>query len=216
MELKAVIFDLDGTVVADELVWGNAFRDVLEGVGIWLSAKYPHKGGIGISENWPLLIEKYNINTKRSIGQLTELTVDAFFDRLNEVEVKKGFFKFSSDLLINDVKRILATSSTDHIAKRIIAALNLQNEFEAIVTGSDVKEKKPDPEIFLKACAKANVEPEEALVIEDSEAGFEAAHKAGMKVIAIRVNKGRNVDESKADRVVKDFTELSYEKLSLM
>ncbi len=213
MELKAVIFDLDGTVVADELAWGLAFQDVLERVGVWVSTKYPHRGGIGIEENWPLLIEKYKIKTKKSVSLLTELTIDAFFDHLGEVEVKKGFFDFSRDLLVNDVQRILATSSVDFVAKRIISAMNLQNEFDVIVTGNEVQEKKPNPEIFLKACKKADVDPTEALVIEDSEAGFEAAHKAGLKVIGIRVNKQRNVDETKADMMVKDFTQLSYEKL---
>src|SRR5258706_4515279 len=147
----------------------------MESLGAYIRTDYPHQGGSGLEENWPLLLEKYNIKTKKSVSMLTERTIDAFFDHLGEIEVKKGFFELSRELLINDVKRVLATSSTKEVVTRMITALNLQNEFDEMVTGSEVHQKKPDPEIFIKACAKVKVEPEEALVIEDSEAGFKAA-----------------------------------------
>ncbi|MFQ9372576.1 MAG: HAD family hydrolase [Faecalibacillus intestinalis] len=57
--------------------------------------------------------------------------------------------------------------------------------FNGIVCGSEVEHGKPAPDIFLKACDKLNVEPEEALVLEDSEAGIQAASEAKISVICI-------------------------------
>ena len=74
MKLSAVIFDLDGTVVADEDEYGEAFARVLKKLGVIVDSEYPHVGGIGVRENWPIFIKKYNIKTDKTIEELTLLT----------------------------------------------------------------------------------------------------------------------------------------------
>jgi len=82
-----------------------------------------------------------------------------------------------------------------------------------MTTGEEVKHKKPDPEIFLLTAQKLGIDPENCLVIEDTEAGIKAAKDAGMSVMAIaRDNKHAKLLE-KARKVIYDYGELSPDML---
>ena len=97
----------------------------------------------------------------------------------------------------------------------ILDGLDLRKYFQAVVTAADVKEGKPNPEIFLKSAEKLNVAPENCLVFEDAIGGFEAAHRAGMKSIGIAtVNSIEDI--LRLDSVVEahdDFTNLKPQEL---
>ncbi|HWR53559.1 MAG TPA: HAD-IA family hydrolase, partial [Bryobacteraceae bacterium] len=75
--------------------------------------------------------------------------------------------------------------------------------FQALVSAEDVRDGKPDPEVFLTAAHRLNVPPARAIVVEDAPAGVEAAHRAGMRCIG--VESGRKLD---ADLVVPSIKAL--------
>ncbi|EGU65239.1 HAD hydrolase, family IA, variant 3 domain protein [Streptococcus parasanguinis SK236] len=79
----------------------------------------------------------------------------------------------------------LATSSIESRARMILDSNGILSLFDHLVFAKDVKRSKPYPDIFLKACSDLNVLPENCLVLEDSEAGIEAAYRAGIPVICI-------------------------------
>jgi len=79
----------------------------------------------------------------------------------------------------------LATMSHCEQAAQVIAALQLQGEFDFVATRDDVHHGKPDPEIYLLVAAELKVAPQSCLVVEDSPAGVEAATRAGMRVVAV-------------------------------
>ena len=79
----------------------------------------------------------------------------------------------------------LATSSVESRARMILDSNGILSLFDHLVFAKDVKRSKPYPDIFLKACSDLNVLPESCLVLEDSEAGIEAASRAGISVICI-------------------------------
>ena len=83
-------------------------------------------------------------------------------------------------------KLAVASSSPRKIINRVLEAANLNQTFDEIISAADgdVKRGKPEPDIFLKAAQKLESEPEECLVIEDSQTGLEAAKRAGMKTLA--------------------------------
>ena len=80
---------------------------------------------------------------------------------------------------------IVATSSHKDRAERILNQHNVLQYIDDIVCGDEVKRGKPFPDIFLKACEKLQVSHQEALVLEDSEAGIQAAYDAHIPVICI-------------------------------
>ena len=206
---SAVIFDLDGTVIADEDEYGEAFGKVLKGLGVKVSSEYPHTGGIGVKENWPLLLKKYKIKTEKSIEELTKETQDAYLATLSQVEVKPGFQDFVGELKKEGILTALATSNAWWMTETILEKLDLEKFFDCITTGEEVAFKKPDPDIFLITADKVGVEREDCVVIEDSRAGVQAAHKAGMKVIGVFRNKSHSEELKEADLLVEDFRHLS-------
>jgi HAD superfamily hydrolase (TIGR01509 family) len=214
MTISAVIFDLDGTVLTNEEEYGAAFRSVLRLLGKRVDKKYPHVRGIGVKENWQLLLSKYKIRTNKTLEELTLETQNEFLKRLGTVTFKKGFEKFIKDLKDSGILVALATSNAWWVVDEISEVLPINHYFDIITTGEEVEYKKPDPDLFLITSEKLGVESGKCLVIEDSAPGIEAAHRAGMRVVGI-VRDGKNRQELKeADMVIESFYDLSSKILS--
>ena len=136
----------------------------------------------GIAE---LIYKEYgeDFDIKNTIKEVHDY-MDKIFENKG-VPLKKGLFDLLKYLKEHDYKTIVATSSqryrVDYIFK--LAGLNLY--FDDSICGDEVIRGKPDPEIFLKACQKLDVKPSETIVLEDSEAGINAAFNAAIKVICI-------------------------------
>ena len=212
--ISAVIFDLDGTVLANEDEYGVAFTRVLKKLGKNADSDYPHIGGIGVRENWPQLLSKYKIRTKKTVEELTKETQDAYLNQLNKVELKPGFVLFAGDLRENGIKTALATSNDWWIMNEVFNALKLNNFFDVTTTGEEVASKKPAPDLFLITADKLGIAPEECLVIEDSKAGIEAAHSAGMKTIGIARDDEHAHTLKGANEVVFNYSELSLARIN--
>ena len=75
--------------------------------------------------------------------------------------------------------------------------------FDAVADGNDIKNSKPDPEVFFKAAEKLGIEPCDCLVVEDADAGVEAALNAGMEILAV----GSAAANNKATYAFKDLKE---------
>lgn len=213
MKINAVIFDLDGTVIASEDQWGEAFNRVLRRLGVESDSIYPHQGGIGIEENWPIFIRKYNIKTDKSVFELGVETIAEYYKLIPKVTLKEGFLDLVQELRKKDIKIALATSSTWEITERVFDSLDIEKYFDSVTTGEEVIYKKPDPAIFQIACEKLGVLPENAVVFEDSSAGVAAAVTAGLKVVAIARNKNQILDLKNADMIIDDFSSVKVEDL---
>ncbi len=93
-----------------------------------------------------------------------------------------------------------------------LALIGLRDRFHAIITAEDVSHGKPDPEVFLKAAGRLGVAPERSVVFEDALVGIEAAHRGGMKVVAVATT--NSIDLLKdADLAVHRLDELTIERL---
>jgi len=214
MIISAVIFDLDGTILNNEDEYGRAFRKVLASLGKKIDKKYPHTQGIGVKENWPVLLAKYNIKTKKTIEELTRATQDAYLAQLSDVNFVKGFENFVDKLKDSGIKVALATSNSWWIVDEVSENLNLDEIFNVITTAEEAVYNKPDPEIFLLTADKLGYEPKECLVIEDAVAGIEAAKRAGMKVVGIARDSKHANDLKEADLVVTDYAQISAQKIA--
>jgi len=135
---------------------------------------------------------------------------------LNRVNFKKGTERFIGELKESGIKVALATSNAWWIVEEVSDVFPLEDLFEIITTGEEVEFKKPDPDLFLVTAQKLGAEPSGCLVIEDSEAGIEAAQRAGMKVIGITDNPKHAEVLKNADMVVKDYYDLSPEKITAL
>lgn len=99
---------------------------------------------------------------------------------------KKGLIELLTYLEENNIKKCVASSSSNSYVQNLISTIGIPFKFDAIVGGDEVKNAKPDPEVFLRAASYAGVSSEHCLVLEDSKFGTMAASFAGMHRIFIK------------------------------
>lgn len=214
MQFSAAIFDLDGTVIDSEWVWGEAIRRILKQLGVKEKRKYPQIGGIGVPANWKILVESYRLGDALDIRGLTERTFEEFIKLIPQIKAMPGFFELAEKLKEKGIKLGLATSTESRIVEKVFENLPIENLFDSVTTGDEVKNRKPAPDLFLKAAEKLGVHPEHGLVFEDAPSGVEAARRAGMKVVALARDAEYAKQLNGADLVVKNFEEFLLKEKS--
>ncbi len=216
MEISAVIFDLDGTVIGDEDEYGLAFGEILKDLGVEVASLYPHVGGIGVKENWRIFLKKFKIKTKKSLDELALETQRAYLKRLWDVDTKAGFSNFIYRLRQSNILTALATSNEWWVVEEIIDKLRLESYFDTITTSEEVILNKPSPDIFQITADKLGAESGCCIVIEDSKAGIDAAHNAGMKAIGL-VRDSEHAQKLKgADLLIENYFDLSIDQLKVL
>jgi len=126
---------------------------------------------------------------------------------MDHTEILPGIDDILHYLKLNKIPFSLGSASKN--ARLILETLDLLDLFDAIVDGNDVSIAKPDPEVFLIAAQKLGVQPDNCIVIEDAQAGVEAANKAQMVSVGI----GDKKVLSEADYVFNSTSELTIDFL---
>lgn len=127
----------------------------------------------------------------------------------NHVPKKDGLDELLQYLKTHGYKTIVATSSARVRVDEILKNAEIVDYFDDSICGDEVKHGKPDPEIFLTACQKLGVTPDEALVLEDSEAGILAAYNGRIDVICVPDMKYPEPDyASKATKIVDSLKDV--------
>ncbi len=110
-----------------------------------------------------------------------------YFDKYKDFKLplKKGVFELLNYLKNNNKKIALASSSPNYLVKKELEAQGLLKYFDLIITGDMVLKSKPEPDIYLKAVEKLNVNPDKLYVIEDSFNGVKSATNANLKTIMV-------------------------------
>jgi HAD superfamily hydrolase (TIGR01509 family) len=207
--IRAFIFDNDGVVINSEPIIFEATARVFASHGIHLLREDVQEG-IGAGS-------KYVENPRKKYGLLhvtpEELMIarEKEFRRLASDSLRPfpGFFSLMQRLKTKCIRTALASSAaTDVIYHNLLLAGIDAQLFDTIVDSTRIKNKKPAPDIFLEAASNLELSPNECLVIEDSPPGIEAAHRAGMKVVAISTSLPR-MFLSQSDYIVDSVEELS-------
>ena len=203
--MKAVIFDLDGTLINNEWIYDRAYCEVLKKLNISCE-QLNHTPGIGLEENWKRMIKDLSIN--RASAELAKQTRNIYLQNLGEVKLRDGARELIFHLKRRQTLAILATSTTRDVATQVLHQIDAENLFDFTVFGDEVEHKKPAPDIFLKAMDKAGLLPREAIVIEDSAAGVEAGKEAGAKVIALKTDWYTRDQLFRADFIADNFDQI--------
>lgn len=183
---KAVIFDMDGLMIDSERVTYNEYVKKLEQLGHYDFTEELYRNCLGKNKQGicQVFIDHYGEDFP-----MTEVWNDVHVwidESLRQyVPKKKGLVELLEYLKANNYKTIVATSSGRTRVDEILKNADLTKYFDDTICGDEVTHGKPHPEIFLTACQKLDVKPDEALVLEDSEAGILAAHDGHIDVICI-------------------------------
>ncbi len=185
--IKAIIFDMDGLMIDSEKISYKCYKAILNkyGYSFTLDEYIKDYPGKPLMASLEFINEKYHLNydVQEQLEYFHQLEYD--FIENEGVQLKKGLLELLHYLKENNYQTIIASSSHQERAETLLKAHHISHYFDDTVYGKEVKRGKPFPDIFLKACEKLNIQTNEALVLEDSEAGIQAAYDAGIPVICI-------------------------------
>lgn len=185
--IKGVIFDFDGVIVDSEYISYECYRDFLENYNISFSKDdyIEYCPGKTLMTTMNFFKKYYNLEYDIDNACAFFREREQYYVDKDGVALKAGIKDLMNYLKNKDIYICLATSSVKKRALTILNEHKLTGYFDDFVFGDEVERSKPFPDVFLTACKKISINPDEALVIEDSEAGIEAAHNAKISVICI-------------------------------
>lgn len=213
---KIVIFDMDGVVVDTEPTYREINAELYKelNVNITLEEQFSFVGN-GSKIIWTKIKNKGNLT--QSVEELMEMSKSKKYEYLSKLESKiipiKGIEKLLSMLKVKGFVIAMASSSPRKNIEVILRKVKLINYFECIVSGEDVENGKPNPDIFLKAAKEFEAKICDCTVIEDSNNGVIGAKAAGMKCVGYRNLNSGNQDISRADIIVETFNEENISRI---
>ncbi|MFC2098934.1 HAD family hydrolase [Bacteroidota bacterium] len=205
-----VIFDMDGVILDSERVYQEIERSMYDELGAPVSRE-EHRMYMGTAEwsMWKTITEKYNVG--RSAEELVREERERFMARLEKpgIPLMEGLIPLLEALKSEHIPCWIASSSSAAIIARVMEINVLEVYFKGYVSGDDVKQSKPSPEIFLKAASLAATLPSKCIVIEDSVNGIRAARAAGMAVVALQHPDSDILDSAGASTVVSSLSDFN-------
>ena len=203
--IKAVIFDLDGTLIQTEVLKASSYakaiaqlsnnkiqeQEVLDVFEKYVGLSRPEVVAGLRGEFHKVLIEELGVDETDTMEErIISARLSIYSDMLDDEQLLSNFFcSYSLGLLRkahqDGFKVALATMSHLTEASKVIEILGIRDQLDFILTRDDVDRGKPDPEIYIKAKDLLGFEKDECLVIEDSVNGIRAAQNAGIRVFAV-------------------------------
>jgi len=182
--VKALIFDIDGTLVDSMPVHYRAWEEVQSRFGfVFPEPLFYDLAGLPTVKIVPLLNERFGYDL--DIQTIVKAKEEAYLSRLAEVKVIEPVFEVVKTYY-QKLPMALGTGGKREFAKRTLAAAGLDSYFDLLVASEDVENHKPHPDTFLECARLMKISPQFCQVFEDGEPGIEAAIRAGMKVTDIR------------------------------
>ena len=213
--LKGVIFDMDGVIVDSEPIHVEIEKELLERFGGKMNDE-EHASFIGTTDAhmWSILKEKYNL--KPSVKEIINMKREMFLNSIDKIELIDGVLDFIKGLHERGYKLGLASSNNRKSVMAIVEKFHLDKYIDVIMSGEDVNNGKPNPEIFLKTAKMMNLKPASCIVIEDAENGVRAAKAAKMKCIVIKGHNIGHQDVSSANLIIESFKEITLDQVEAL
>jgi len=211
---QIVIFDMDGVLVDSEPLHFEMERRLFREVGIDLPIEeHEQYAGLTPKRMWTEIRQAYGL--PQSVDKLTALEIGRKTEFLEDrtLEASPGIEQLILRLHEAGYRTSVASSSPHQLIRLFLNRAGLIDHFDYLVSGEDVVEGKPEPDIYLLAARKNDVPPERCLAIEDSQRGVRAAQAAGMRCIGYRNPNSGKQDLTAADYSVEDFSEESIKEI---
>ena len=203
-KVKLVIFDMDGLIFDSEKVSYDSWIEAAKVFNINFDMKLFYRLlGTNHESVRNTLINEFG--DKINVDDYIEERRKINFSKIsNGVEKKEGLDELLEYLTEKNIRKAVATSSNRELALNLLSKANILHYFDYVLCGDEVKKSKPDPEVFLNVAKKLEVNPENCMVLEDSEAGTIAGSRGRMRVIIIP-------DLKEPD---EDIVRLAYKRLN--
>jgi len=208
--IKAVFFDMDGTIADSEKIVWKVTRDFMQKRGIFITHEEEKLlYGLIWKESIRKILESRGLEYKQSIKNTLK---ERYVRTLSKEVVAMPHIHELLGSAKDNFKVGLATNSRIREVEIIFNKLDFKSYFDIKLTRDNVKNVKPNPEIYLRGAGIFGVDPSECVVFEDSIVGITAAKSAGMKCIAV-INTYSAEDLKDADMRIKSYKEINIEKI---
>ena len=211
--IQALIFDLDGTLANTEELHFRAWRQTLQANNVTEFEFSTFLNYVGTSNEKVAGDYILSNSIPKTIPQLIKEKQDIYIELIPEVELCTGAKEIIKQF---HGQKALAVASSSHEkeVRAILTAHNIIEYFQEIICGDMVVNKKPYPEIYLRTSSLLQIPVANCLAFEDSGPGLNAAKNAKMFGIAIPNEFTHHHDFNRADKVIKDFTEVTDQLLA--
>lgn len=186
MKIELVIFDMDGLMFDTENVTFRAYMEIGKERGL-VTNRQQYVQILGLKREDIENVYRGFFGKDFDAVQFYHDVAQRKLDILSRegIPVKSGLRELLEDLEERNIKRVVASGSATDTIQGCLAQSGLIEKFDMILSSQSVKRGKPAPDVFLEVCKRMEVEPGQALVLEDSINGIQAALAGGIKVIAI-------------------------------
>ena len=188
MGYQGIIFDLDGVICTTDEYHYHAWKEIARELNVPFNESINERmRGLDRMASLDVLLENslepVSPEMKRRYADQKNMIYRNLLNDLSPRSLMEGVKETLSRVRAAGLRMAIGSSSKN--TQYIMEQLGLSQTFDAVVDGNDVAKAKPDPEIFLKAAARLGLKPKTCLVVEDAEAGIQAARAAGMDAAGI-------------------------------
>ncbi|MBN1629149.1 MAG: HAD family phosphatase [Thermoleophilia bacterium] len=185
MSIDTVVFDLDGVVIDTEEVWNAARHDFAVAHGGHWDREYDQPAVMGANSlqwaTWMREQSGVDLPVEEIYAGVVEALRRSYAQHLPLIPGAREVITS----LVGAYKLGVASSSPLELIEYVLELADLRRYFAAVVSSDDVEKGKPEPHVYLEACARLGARPERAAAVEDSSSGIQAAAAAGLVVIAV-------------------------------
>jgi len=206
--LKAILIDFDGTLVDSLKLFEEANYYAFKELGYNIDPEeLRDKLGMSFEDILKAIISKYPELNNLDLEKFNKIRNKYIIENLHKIKLHKGAIELINFAKENNIKLAVVSSSKRDFVNTALEYLKIDNVFDIVLTSDDVKNAKPDPEIFLKALNLLKVKNYECVAIEDSIYGIIAAKRAGIPVYAVLtgVNNKKEIENLKPSSIFKNL-----------
>jgi len=209
-QLKAVLFDMDGVIIDSEPLHKRAYTEMFEEIGIEVSdelyTKFTGRATLDICRQ---LKEAFGLSyTPEDLVKKKRNNFKKLFDLDDSLELITGVRDLIENYNSNGIKMVLASSATRETINWVLQRFDLEKYFLGKVSGAELRQSKPHPEIFELAADISCEKRQNCMVIEDATSGILAANAAGIYCVAFRSPNSKNQNYDNAQKVISDYKEI--------
>lgn len=183
--IKAIITDFDGTLIDTKKANALAYVDAFNSVGVEITEEqYNECFGLRFDD----LCKKLGVTDKKLMKKIKAAKQDFYPTHFDETKLNATLIPILSWYRDKGVIICVASTASPENIGALIDYYELEDAFDGIICGEDVKHGKPKPDIYLATLEACNCEPDEVVVFEDSDVGIEAAQAAGItNIIKVKI-----------------------------
>jgi beta-phosphoglucomutase len=207
-EMRAAIFDLDGVIVDTAKYHYLAWKRLANQYGFdFTEADNERLKGVSRTRSLEILLEIGALSVDKAAKQAMAAQKNDWYveyiQHMDASEILPGAAEYLQMLRSRWVKTAIGSASKN--TPLILERVGIMSLFDVVIDGTKVRQAKPNPEVFLRAARELDIPPASCVVFEDSEAGIEAARRAGMGSVGI----GKPITLKDADMVIAGLYQLA-------